>query len=368
MKRTTLLFLLLTINYSFSQKLFITKRDYSSGNVSTHIHSLQEINQTNGNLISNYNFSTSFPNSYSPRSLSFNYETNEIIGEADGIIVKYNIDTGIETSFNLPSTLNTNYGEIIFVKNRLFITKRNYSRGNVSTYIHSLQEINQTNGNIISNYNFSTSFPNSYSPRSLSFNYETNEIIGEADGIIVKYNIDTGIETSFNLPSTQNTNYGEIIFVKNRLFITKRNYSSGNVSTYIHSLQEINQTNGNLISNYNFSTSFPNSYSPRSLSFNYETNEIIGEADGIIVKYNIDTGIETSFNLPTTLNTNYGEIIFINTRDYSLSINKNNSISNIPKPIKAYDLIGKEVSTNTKNEVIIVVYKNGSRKKIFQIN
>lgn len=55
---------------SFSQNIYVTKRDYTSLNSSTYIHSLQEINQTNGNVINNYNYTTLFPSSYSPESLT----------------------------------------------------------------------------------------------------------------------------------------------------------------------------------------------------------------------------------------------------------------------------------------------------------
>ena len=190
---------------SFSQNIYVTKRDYS---VTPTIHSLQEINQTNGNVIYNYNYTTFFPSSYSPESLTFNVVTKEIIGISGNTIVKYNILTGVESFFTLPTIQYIDYGDLIIANNRLFITKRDYS---VTPTIHSLQEINQTNGNVIYNYNYTTFFPSSYSPESLSFNNLTSEIFGISNNIIIKYNINSGVENSFSLLAATSTDYGDLV-------------------------------------------------------------------------------------------------------------------------------------------------------------
>jgi hypothetical protein len=235
---------------------------------------------------------------------------------------------------------------------------------NVNTYIHSLQEINQTNGNVINNYNYTTFFPNGNSPKSLTFNVVTKEIIGISDNIIIKYNILTGLESSFSLPTIQNVNYRNLIIANNRLFIIKRDYTSMNTNTYIHSLQEINQTNGNVIYNYNYTTIFPNGNSPDSLTFDNLTKEIYGISGNTIVKYNIITGLETSFNLPTIQYIDYSDLISINSEDI-LGLDENETSKVKAKVLKAYNLLGQEIPIETYNQIIILKFDNGQIKKIY---
>ena len=346
---------------SFSQNIYVTKRDYS---VTPTIHSLQKLNQSTGNVETNYNYTSTFSSSYSPRNLAYNSQTNEIFGITGNTITKYNIITGLETSFNLPILQYIDYKDLVIANNRLFITKRDYTSLNVNTYIHSLQEINQTNGNVINNYNYTTFFPSSYSPESLSFNNLTSEIFGISGSIIVKYNILTGFESFFTLPNIQYIDYGDLIIANNRLFITKRDYTSLNVNNYIHSLQEINQTNGNVINNYNYTTFFPSSYSPESLSFNNLTSEIFGISNNIIIKYNINSGVENSFSLLAATSTDYGDLVSTNSED-TLGVNENLIDIEESKPIKAFNLLGQEIPIETYNQIIILKFDNGKSKKIY---
>ena len=71
----------------------------------------------------------------------------------------------------------------------------------------------ETNGNVINNYNYTTFFPSSYSPESLSFNNLTSEIFGISGSIIVKYNILTGFESFFTLPNIQYIDWIEKIIL-----------------------------------------------------------------------------------------------------------------------------------------------------------
>lgn len=360
-KKLSIVFALTFSIYTFSQNIYVTKRDYSG---SPTIHSLQKLDETNGNLQNNYNYTSTFLNNYGSTSkkLTFNPQTSEILGLVGNTIVKYNTTTGIETSFDLPVVQYIDYRDLIVANNRLFVTKRDYT--NSSNYIHSLQELNQTNGNVINNYNYTTSFPSSYSPESLTFNVLTKEIIGISGNIISKYNIETGTESSFSIPTVQFVDYGDLVVANNRLFITKRDYT--NSSNYIHSLQEINQTNGNLINNYNFITAFPNSYSPKSLTFDNLTKEIYGITNNIVTKYNINTGIESSYNLTIATSSDYGAIISINSEE-TLGLNENVLENENLEPLKAYNLLGQNIPIETKNEIIIIVYKNGQTRKIFNL-
>jgi hypothetical protein len=273
----------------------------------------------------------------------------------------------------LPVIASSDYGDLIVANNKLFIAKRDYS--NSSNYIHSLLEIDQTNGNVINTFNLSTDFSNASnnpdnSPESLVFNQETNEIIGIVGNIVVKFNITSNTDTSFILPVIASSDYGDLIVANNKLFIAKRDYS--NSSNYIHSLLEINQTNGNVINTFNLSTDFSNASnnpdnSPESLVFNQETNEIIGIVGNIVVKFNITSNTDTSFILPVIASSDYGDLIV--TFENSLGIN--DSIlgqSEKLKLKKAYNMLGQEVSLDTKNEIIILEYENGFRKKVINLN
>ena len=78
MKKILLSILILLFSISInSQNLFVTKRDYS--NPVNYIHTLQKININDGLVIENNNYTSSFPGSYSPRSLVYNHYTNEVI-------------------------------------------------------------------------------------------------------------------------------------------------------------------------------------------------------------------------------------------------------------------------------------------------
>ena len=152
------------------------------------------------------------------------------------------------------------------------------------------------------------------------------------------------------------------------LFVTKRNYSDS--SNYFHTLLGIDQTNGNTVNTINLSTNFSNSSqnadnSPESLVFNQATNEIIGIVGNIIVKFNIASNTETSFILPVITSSDYGDIIVA--EQNSLSVENDNLILSKLIPKKAYNILGKEISLNTKNVLMIIEFENGSRKKIMKL-
>lgn len=361
-----ILFVFLISAPVFSQNIFVSKRDYS---VTPRIHSLQKLNQTNGAILGNYDYTTTFSSNYSPKSLSFNPQTNEIFGLSGNMVVKYNITTGVETSFTLPTIANVDYKDLVIANNRLFISKRDYSSSLTATYIHSLVELDQTTGSVVNSYNYTTSFPSGYSPKSLTYNVSTKEIIGiSADAIgasgtvIVKYNIESGSETFFTLPYVQSVDYGDIVVANNRLFITKRDYH--NSSNYIHSLQEIDQTNGNVINSYNFTTTYPNNYSPASLSFDNIAGEIYGISDKIVTKYNLKTGAENSFVLTPLTSGDYGDIVSTNSEDALVTI-QNLLTAEKSKPLCAYNLLGQEIPIETYNQIVLVKFENGEIRKIF---
>ena len=232
-KKISIVFALTYCIYSFSQNLIITKRDNSS---SPTIHKLQKLNSSDGTVLNSTNFITSFPNSYSPKSLTFNSLTNEVFGISDNIITKNNILDFNESSFTLPTPTSVDYGGIIIVNNRLFVTKRD---GTTNPTIHSINEINPLNGILMNSHILSSNIPTGYN-RDLTFSILTNDIYGLSGNIIYKYNILTGIETTLTLPIISSGEYNDIIIAENRLFVMKRDYS---VSPTKHIILELNPSN-----------------------------------------------------------------------------------------------------------------------------
>ena len=237
----------------------------------------------------------------------------------------------------------------------LFVTKRDWS---TTPRIHSLLELNKSAGTVIDTHNFTTSFPNSYSPESLTYDSSTNEIYGISDNIVVKYNVVTKAESSFILPELNSGDYGDIIIANGRLFVTKRDWST---TPRIHSLLELNKLAGTVIDTHNFTTSFPNSYSPESLTYDSSTNEIYGISDNIVVKYNIVTKAESSFILPAINMGDYGDIIIINNQSSNLNSDTSADAANV---IGYYNIMGIKLNKAPESGVYIVVYDNGTVDKV----
>ncbi len=362
MKKTTLIFLITHSIYSFSQNLYLTKRDYN--NSSNYIHSLQKLSAIDGSVISNSDYSTFFPNSYSPRSLTFNNQTNEIIGISGNIITKKNVITNNETSYFLPNISSINYYGLIIANNRLFLTKTDNSTTPETNYI---EEINQSNGEVIISHVITSNIP-SYN-RDLIYSNSTNEIFGLSGNIIYKYNIINNIESTYTLPAIANLEYDDIVIAENRLFVTTRDYS---VSPNIISIRELNLLNCEIINTYNFNTNLQTYID--SLTFLADTHEICGISrlylDGSfhykIIKYNILNNIETSFDLPLQNSVDYDEIIStLNEQNLGLSNFNQNSKFRV---VKYFNLIGQELPVETKNQIIILKYENGEVEKIYYRN
>lgn len=347
---------------TFSQNLFVTKRDYS--NSSDYIHTLQKINSSNGIVIEDYVYSSNFPNSYSPKSLNYNHNSNEIIGLSDtNIITKKNITNGSESTIVLPYEDLTDYQGIIVFNNRLFVTKRDYS--NTET-IHFIQEVDQNNGNIINSHILTTNIPSSYN-RDLTFSQSTNEIVGMSGNVIYKYNVTNGNESNIILPNNAGTDYTDLIIAEDRLFVVKRDY---NVNPTIHSFEEININNGAIVNSYLITSNLEDFDKIKSLTFLADTHEICGAASGFltnqifkIIKYNIVNNTEVSYDLVSETSVDYDEIIStFNEETLSNSLFEN--IENL-KIVKAYNLLGQEIPIETYNQIIIVKFENGETKKLY---
>ena len=363
-KKIVLIFALSFTTSIFSQNLYVTKRDYS--NSSNYVHSLQKLNSFDGAVINNTNFTTSFPSSYSPESLTFNSQTNEIFGISENIITKSNVITNSETSFTLPMGTSTNYGGLVIAENRLFVTARDYS---VTPEINYIQEINQANGEIINSHILISNIQ-SYN-RDLTYLSLTNEILGLCDSIIYKFNILNNSQTTLILPILPNVQYDDIIIAENRLFATTRDYS---VTPNIISLRELSLVDGSIINTYNYATNLENYSYIDSLTFLANTREICGITRGYfnndyyfkILKYNIANNTDTSIDLQSLTSVDYDEIISTST-EQNLSINDFSQNTNY-KIVKAFNILGQEIPIETTNQILIAKFENGETRKIYNKN
>lgn len=348
MKKITILALLLFFTHTFSQNLVITKRDYTNN---PYTFSLQTLNTNTGQVINSIDYETDSEAYYPPKSLSFNPQTNEIVGMGDDKIIFKNIEENLETSFSIPEYY---YQGAIIADNRLFVTV-----GNI------IQEMNTSNGNIINTHNLTIDLPSGYYNRNLTYSSTTKDIYGLSENIIFKFNIITNQETTLVLPELlDNGYYIDVIIAENRLFVNKRDWED----VYdVHTLLEINTENGSIINTYTYTTDFESYGYMRKMTFLADTKEICTkiEVDNPkIIKYNINTGIESSFNLPSLSDgEDYGEIVSIITEE-NLSMPELNQ-ENQAKVIKAYNLLGQEVPIETYNQIIILKYDNGKTKKVY---
>ena len=363
MIKIIILIFALSFNTSiFSQNLYVTKRDYS--NSSNYVHSLQKLNSLDGAVINNADFTTSFPSSYSPRSLTFNSQTNEIFGISENIITKSNIITNSETSFTLPKGSSTNYDGLVIAENRLFVTARDYS---LTPEINYIQEINQANGEIINSHILISNIQSSN--RNLTYLSLTNDILGLCDNIIYKFNILNYTQTTLILPILTNVQYDDIIIAENRLFATTRDYS---VTPDIVSLRELSLIDGSIINTYNYVTNLDTYID--SLTFLANTREICGITRVYfsnyyyfkVVKYNIANNTDTSIDLQCLTSVDYDEIISTST-EQNLSTNDFTQNTNY-RIVKAFNVLGQEIPIETNNQIIIAKFENGEIRKIYNKN
>ncbi|WP_420570776.1 hypothetical protein [Kordia sp.] len=358
-KITLSIILLSTVYNLFSQDFYASRRDFSDPN--NYVHSMLELDN-NGNMILNtYDYTATFPGFNGVESLTYNSDLDEIYGISEGLVLVYDVSNNTESSFTLPTLSSGDYQSIVIAENRLFVSARDYSDPN--NYIHSLVELNTTTGSAINTYNFTNTSLGTESIESLAYNPTTGEIYGIAENLIVKYNINTQTESSFNLPTTSNTDYKSIVIADNRLFVTRRNYADA--ANYIFSLVELNTTTGNTMNSYDYTSSLLGFDSVESLSFNSETKDIYGLSDTVVLKYNIDTQVESSFDLPSITNGDYGAIVSTK-QPSTLSVDEFEISNRHRKVVKVFNLLGQEVSKNTFNEVLVVLFDDGSRKKVYR--
>lgn len=347
------LFIILTLLFNlcgFSQNL-ITVR-----NNADYTKSLLMLNSNTGEINNTIQDGYYHNDSWSFIKYStFNPQTNEIIGIARGkYLVKKNLLTNNSTYFTI-SEDEDNVKGVIMAGDRLFVSLSN-----------AIQEINPSNGNVIETHILSN--PN-WTTRYLTYASDTQILYGYSGaGSLFKFNITTNQQTTLPLPGLiDDESYPEnvdVIFAENRLFVIRD--IEGN---QVYTLFEIDTENASIINTHTYTTLSDDYSDLRALTFLADTHEICGIAVGFentakIVKYNINTNTVSSFDLPTLVDEEYYYSIIVAITEENLSLPDFNQEDGA-KVIKAYNLLGQEIPVETYNQIIILKYDNGDRKKIY---
>lgn len=354
MKKLILLSLLYCTNMG-AQNLYCTMSSYSNNVIYDYMNRLD--NNTGQQMSSKYLFSNSSQNI---GSASFDPLSNTIFTLNSGVNVlgKYNVGADTFSTLQLPWPANNSgvYVNIAIANGRLFVIKEN------SSSIVSVCELDKVTGNLVSEHNYTT--PSLSGASDFAFCQETNELVLLVNSKIVKYNIATGSESSFNLSSA---NYSSIVPVNQKLYVTKQNMVSGNIVFTIESYQ---LSNGNLVSSNALSTTFTEvDEGISNLCFLGVTNELVGTISSQneikLLKFNVDTSAESLTHLF------WGPYYFLGdmvTTTSMSTLSTNESLTKVKsKKIKnVYDISGKKISPDTKNQIIILEYDDGSHKKVFQ--
>jgi hypothetical protein len=262
------------------------------------------------------------------------------------------------------------YDQIIFVINRLF-AMRSYNT-NGFNYELTLFELNKDDGSIVDTRTWTVVVDTN--GWGSSFSTTTNEIFIVFGNNLLKYNIITQELNVFTLPGANfSTFYPGVIAAQGRLFVRKKDFANGQSNNY---LVEIDPQTGTVMETNTLNPTIGNLYYPGSqLVFLKETKEIAclyyGSPsfpnENIIVKYDIETSVETILNLPSeiatsTLTENYASLVSVDSEELGLHEFVQNSKSKISA---VYNLLGQRVPLDTYNQILIVEYENGAREKRF---
>ncbi|WP_336964812.1 hypothetical protein [Chryseobacterium contaminans] len=354
MKKLILLSLLYCTNIG-AQNLYCTMSSYSNNVIYDYMNKLNNI--SGAQMLSKYLFSNGSQNI---GSASFDPLSNTIFTLNSGVNVlgKYNVGTDMFSTLQLPWPANSSgiYVNVATANGRLFVIKES------SSNIVSVCELDKVTGNLISEYNYTT--PALSGASDFVFCKETNELVLLVNNKIVKYNIVTGTESSFNLPSGT---YDSIVVVNQKLYVTKQNTVSGNIVFTIESYQV---STGSLMSSNVLSNTFTEiDEGIRNLCFLGETNELVGTISSQneikLLKFNISTSAESLTHLFWGPSYFLGDMVA--TTSMATLSTKENLENNKNKKIKnAYDMAGKKISPDTKNKIIILEYEDGTHKKVLQ--
>lgn len=362
MKKKYYLIILIS-SFCYSQTLFVTK--LSIENTSTASY-LTEINPVDGSINNTNVFSI---NSFliGPK---FEQQSNTIYSFKGNRIYK---NTGInfadQTFFGGSPEATYPYREIIVINNRLFATKLDNTSG--MNYDLTLYELSKIDGSILNTKNWSVYLTtNGYGTTISESTHEIFNIIGNH---LIKYNIVSQETMIYNLPGLNlGTSYRGVVLAQNRLFVRKNNGDNNQLSTYI---LELDTTNGAVIATHNLTSNFTNYDSYGNLVYLPSTNEIICSFSGLfatnetrVLKFNINTNIANTFNLPSEIKTatieeNYGQLVVVDSAPFLGSNQFEKNKENL-KIKEVYNLLGQKVSIETKNQILILEYENGQKIKI----
>lgn len=360
MKKLTLLFLLYFAQVD-AQNLYAIKASYYNNVIYDY---MVKLNNSDGSTMASSTFLNSGISNIN--SASFDSSTNIIYTFNSGYsrLGKYNVSNDTFSTIQVPFLADPShfYSHVVIANGRLFTSKYNASG------LFSLVELDKNTGNAISEHIFANpTISGTMGSSDISFSSETNEVVLLANKKIVKYNILTGNETSYNLPSVSSVEYRSITIVNQKLYIGKKETVSGNA---IFSIDSYQIGNGNFINSHAISTVFAEEDEGiTNLCFLGSTNELLGyiatEGQIKLLKFNVSTlsqnifpGFWGSINL-------LGDLVVTSSMP-TLSTNDNQNYGKNKKIKNAYNVAGQKVAIDTKNQVIIVQYEDGTFKKVLQ--
>ena len=368
MKKLYCIGMILFAAMTYSQKLFITKSVTENSTLSSYF---SRINTTDGSIINNTEINTNEPTPVTPVGAIFDSQSNTIYAFKGNRIFKYNADNFSEaTSFGGTIDSFHRYDEIVFLNNRLFAMKSD-NTGSMNYQI-TLYELDKNDGSILDTHTWSIWYgTNGW---GITFSAATNEIFIVLGNNLSKYNIVTQELNVFNLPGIDlNTHYPGIVYAHDRLFVRKRDFLNSQLNNYI---VEINKDTGAVIASHTLNSIIVNNYSATSqIVFLAQTREIAClyysntplTHENIIVKYNIDTQIDTLLNLPseivtTTLTENYFSLVSVDSED-RLSTNEFQQNQENFKIKSVYNMLGQKVPLETYDQILIIEFENGQTVK-----
>lgn len=354
MKKLALLSLFYCTGIS-AQNLYCTMSSYSNSVIYDY---MQKLNNTNGTLMSsNYLSSSSVSNI---GSASFDATSNTIFtfNSALSLLGRYNVSNDTFSTLQIPWPSNTNetYLNVAVGNGRVFIIKES------AFNIVSVCEFNKITGSLISEHVYTTPSLGGFS--DFAFSQDTNELLLLVNNKVVKYNIMTGNETSFNLPSGS---YDSMVPINQKLYVTKNNTVSGNIVFTIESYQI---ATGNPISSHVLSTTFTEvDEGISNTCFLGSTNELVGTISSQnqiqLLKFNISTSAESITPLFWGPPHFLGDMVSTDSMP-TLSAHENLGTSKNKKIKNVYNMSGQKVSPDTKGQVIILEYEDGTHKKVLQ--
>ncbi|WP_460219232.1 T9SS type A sorting domain-containing protein [Psychroserpens sp. MEBiC05023] len=300
---------------STAQGVYVTKRIFGT----PHSHFIEEFNTSDGSILDSYNYTTSFTDPYSPRSLSYDSSNKTIFGIIEGDkVVKYNAETNAESILNLNIASGDSYEDIIAINGRLFGIK-DYESSTVPL-AKTIEEFDTSIGNILNAFPLDSDLMYYSKITHLSFSNTTNEITAFAihnngNRLLVKFNIDTGMSSTFIIPILPaSKSYEDVITSGNFVYVLVNDFTN---TPSVNYLEKYDINTGNLIETINYSTDLSGYDKIENLTFSTDESIVYGMVQNLtdnsfgVISLDVFLDNEALISLPSLgVSGDYDEIVF----------------------------------------------------------